>query len=108
VAAEALRHPLAVAGRTFESFVRGIMRLVGRKVYFMAIHASGFNGITLVHGVAGARHQSGALVTTDAVHARRKMNIGWFSFYASTIRQSQYGLSPPSRCRIDFGQSRIA
>jgi hypothetical protein len=88
MATEALRYPLAVAGRTLESFVRGIMRLSRRMVYFVAIHTAGCYGVPLVHGVAGARHQSGAFVTTDAVHARREMNIGRFSFHASTIRQS--------------------
>jgi hypothetical protein len=88
MAAEALRHPLAVAGRAFEPFVVGIVRLAARANYFMTIFAPACNDVTLVHGVPCACHQSRALVTTNAVHAGRKMNIGWFSFYASTIRQS--------------------
>jgi hypothetical protein len=56
MAAEALRHPLAVAGRAFEPFVFGIVRLAARADNFMSILAPAYNDVTLVHGAPRACH----------------------------------------------------
>ena len=67
--AEALRRPLAVAGRTLKPFVIRIVRLAHCRFDDMAIDTANVDRIALVYGIACIAHQVRAFMALGAGHA---------------------------------------